>query len=113
VLGHIDFTAPIVSFEKRGDHRELLVEIPPAWESFFVEKGSVALDGISLTVNRLLRGAISLNIIPYTYERTNLRSRRVGDMVNVEADILGKYVLRYLSRRGASLEESLSRLFGK
>jgi riboflavin synthase len=112
VLGHVDFTARILSFERKGNHRELLLEIPSRWEVYFVEKGSVAVDGISLTVNRILSGILSVNIIPYTYSRTNLKRRRRGDLVNIETDIIGKYVLRYLSRREKNLEQALEDLLG-
>ncbi len=112
VLGHVDFTARILSFERRGDHRELLLEIPSRWELHFVEKGSVAVDGVSLTVNAVMPGRISINVIPHTYENTNLRYRRSGDRVNVETDLIGKYVLRYLSRREENLQSRLTDLFG-
>jgi len=112
VLGHVDFTARILSFERRGTHRELLLEIPSRWELHFVEKGSVAVDGVSLTVNAVMVGRISINVIPYTYENTNLRYRRAGDRVNIETDLIGKYVLRYLSRRDESLERNLMDMFG-
>ncbi len=111
VLGHVDFTARILSFERRGDHRELVVEIPPRWSAYFVEKGSVAIDGVSLTVNRLTDSGVSINVIPHTLERTNLKVRRAGDLVNVEVDVIGKYVLRFLSGRG-DLEEKLKGLLG-
>ncbi len=111
VLGHVDFTARILSFERRGDHRELVVEIPPRWSAYFVEKGSVAIDGVSLTVNRLTGSGVSINVIPHTLERTNLKVRRAGDLVNVEVDVIGKYVLRFLSGRG-DLEEKLKGLLG-
>jgi riboflavin synthase len=97
VLGHVDFTARILSFAPRGKHRELLISIPRDQIKFFVEKGSVAIDGISLTVNYVKDSSISINIIPHTFERTNLKKRKRGDIVNVEVDILGKYVINYLS----------------
>lgn len=96
VLGHVDFTARILSYISRGKHRELVIEIPPEWRKFFVEKGSVAVDGISLTVNYILSGGISINIIPHTFENTNLRVRKKGDPVNIEVDIIAKYVANLL-----------------
>ncbi len=110
VLGHVDFTASIVSFRNLGDHRELIVEIPPDQRKFFVEKGSVAIDGISLTVNYVRGETISINVIPHTYENTNLRIKRPGDLVNVEVDILGKYVVSYLTGKEGGLEEKLKDL---
>ncbi len=106
--GHVDFTAPIRSFTKKGEHWELVVEIKEEYRVYFVEKGSVGIDGISLTINSVRDRLISMNIIPHTYENTNLRARRVGDLVNVEVDIIGKYVVNYLRRNDAS---GLQRLF--
>jgi len=96
VLGHVDFTSKILSFLPRGKHRELIIGIPGEMRKFFVEKGSVAVDGISLTVNYIRGNSISINIIPHTYENTNLRIRRAGDLVNVEVDIIGKYVANFV-----------------
>ncbi|NPA40747.1 MAG: riboflavin synthase [Aquificae bacterium] len=111
VLGHVDFVGKILSFRNLGQHRELVVEIPPEQEKFFVEKGSVAIDGISLTVNSVENLSISINIIPHTYENTNLKFRKAGDGVNVEVDILGKYVVNYLSRASSNLMDKLRELF--
>ncbi|WP_457601186.1 riboflavin synthase [Hydrogenivirga sp.] len=110
VLGHVDFTARVLSFKSLGRHRELLIELPSDQRKFFVDKGSVAIDGISLTVNRVGEGYLSINVIPHTYENTNLRARKPGDLVNVEVDIIGKYVINYLNR-GKGLEEKLNELF--
>lgn len=96
--GHVDFTAPIVELIRRGEHWSLKVSIKEGYEVYFVEKGSVGIDGISLTINSIEGGLIHMNIIPYTYENTNLKARRIGDMVNVEVDIIGKYVVNYLSK---------------
>jgi len=102
LLGHVDFTAPIRSFRPLGRHRELKVAVPPEKRKFFVEKGSVGLDGISLTVNEVGRDFITVNVIPYTYEHTNLKFRKVGDLLNVELDIFGKYAVNYLESLGRS-----------
>lgn len=113
VQGHVDFTARIISFKNLGKHRELVIEIPTGWEKYFVEKGSVALDGISLTVNTVQGNKISINIIPHTYKHTNLKYKKVGDLLNVETDIVGKYVINYLERfssKETSLEEKLKNL---
>ncbi|WP_461828818.1 riboflavin synthase [Aquifex sp.] len=113
VQGHVDFTARITSFKNLGKHRELIIEIPHGWEKYFVEKGSVALDGISLTVNTVQGNKISINIIPHTYQHTNLKYKKVGDLLNVETDVIGKYVISYLERfssKDTSLEEKLKNL---
>ncbi|MDQ7082095.1 MAG: hypothetical protein Q9N34_03245 [Aquificota bacterium] len=109
VMGHVDFTSRILSFRPAGDHRELVIEVPGDKEVFFAPKGSVAVDGISLTVNRVGGGRISINIIPYTYENTNLRFRKAGDLVNVEVDVIARYVVN-LFRREDRLKDLLERL---
>ncbi len=94
--GHVDFTSKILLFSQRGSHWELKIFIPDEYKEYIVEKGSIGIDGISLTINYVEQNAVSINIIPHTYERTNLKHRKVGDLVNVELDILGKYVINYL-----------------
>lgn len=97
VQGHVDFTSKIKALKFLGKHYELVIEIPNDWISYIVEKGSIAIDGISLTVNYMQNNSVYINIIPHTYEKTNLRFRRNGDLVNVETDIIGKYVINYIS----------------
>lgn len=106
VLGHVDATALITSWQPEGDHWWLEVALPPTMEAWVVEKGSVAVDGISLTVARLRQGsggqalrhgsgwAIGIQIVPHTREHTNLAQRQAGERVNLEADIIGKYAAR-------------------
>ncbi len=109
--GHVDFTSPIVKLQKTGEHWSLVVEIKPGYEMYFVEKGSVGIDGISLTINKVERRFIYINVIPHTYQNTNLRFRKIGDMVNVEVDIVGKYVVNYLQRlKGGNLQSLLDNL---
>jgi riboflavin synthase len=99
VLGHVDGTGRVVRLDREGDGWRLGVEIPAALARAIVSKGSVAIDGISLTVARWHAGVAEAAIIPYTYEHTNLRDRVPGDPVNLEGDILGKYVERHLGAR--------------
>ncbi len=111
VFGHVDFVSRILVFKEAGRHRELVIEVPKGKEVFFAEKGSVAVDGISLTVNYVLDGRISLNIIPFTFENTNLKFRKVGDLVNVEVDPIARYVVRFMEiKEKKSLEELLKGL---
>ncbi len=110
--GHVDFTSPIVSLQRKGEHWLLTVQIRPGYELYFVEKGSVGIDGISLTVNKVEGKLIHMNIIPHTFENTNLRTRKPGDMVNIEVDIIGKYVVNYLQRlKSSSLQSLLEDLY--
>ena len=100
VLGHVDGVGKIRSREPAGDAQRFVVELPRALMPLVVEKGSIALDGISLTVNEIVGAdAISLMIIPETLRATTWGGRKPGDSVNVEADILGKHVARLLAHR--------------
>jgi riboflavin synthase len=100
VTGHIDGVGVIVEKRKEGDFLNLKIRIPETISRYIVQKGSIAIDGISLTVNEYLRDEIQLTLIPYTIEKTTLMDKNVGDRINVEADILGKYVEKLLGREG-------------
>lgn len=94
VQGHTDCTGRIESVTQEDTNWLLQVSFPDEWAPYIVGRGSIALEGISLTVARLERTRFTVAIIPYTWEHTNLHARRVGDAVNLEFDILGKYILR-------------------
>jgi riboflavin synthase len=96
VTGHIDGTGTITRWERQGEDHVLEVAAPAEVRPFLVFKGSVAVDGISLTVAALVRGGFRIWIIPHTYAVTALRERKVGDRVNLEADLLGKYVAQFV-----------------
>jgi len=99
VLGHVDATGRLA--ELRGDAGGywMTIETPEALDPYFIPKGSVAVDGISLTIASLAPGRIGVQIIPYTFTQTSLADAQVGDRVNLEADVLGKYVVRLLEGR--------------
>jgi riboflavin synthase len=98
VTGHVDGIGDIVEKTEERGFLQLRIRIPESVLRYVVEKGSIAIDGISLTVNDYQQGEIRMTLIPYTIEKTTLRQKRVGDRVNVEADILGKYVEKVLER---------------
>lgn len=98
VTGHVDATGIIRSRKKEGNAFVFDIKAPPEVTGFLVEKGSVALDGISLTVVDVLNDGFTVVIIPHTALVTNIGGKGPGDTVNLEADILGKYVARFLSR---------------
>jgi len=109
VTGHIDGIGVVTERRMEGDFLHLRIRIPQALTRYVVQKGSIAIDGISLTVNDCQRDWIQLTLIPYTLEKTTLVDKQVGDEVNVETDILGKYVERILDRgRGTSRGIDLS-----
>jgi riboflavin synthase len=100
VQGHIDCVSRIVAFEKKGPDFRLEVELPAEFAKYVVPKGSIALNGISLTVADVFPKSFVVWIIPYTRRHTNLDRAQVGDLVNVEFDILAKHVERLLAIRG-------------
>ena len=99
VTGHIDGVGIVQSVQTRGDFTFFSFRIAQSLGSLLVSKGSVAIDGISLTVNRCNAREFSVAIIPFTFQHTNLRARRVGDKVNVETDLIGKYVRHFVRQR--------------
>jgi riboflavin synthase len=98
VTGHIDGVGKIVRWERSGPDHLLDISAPPEVMRYVVPKGSIAVDGISLTVASAGKKDFRIWIIPHTYEVTALRDRKIGDAVNLEADLLGKYVEKFLSR---------------
>jgi riboflavin synthase len=101
VTGHIDGTGKIIRWERSGQDHVLDIAPPPEVMRYILLKGSVAVDGISLTVAEVNKKGFRIWIIPHTYEVTALRERKVGDAVNLEADLLGKYVEKFVTSRAA------------
>jgi len=99
VTGHVDGVGIVHSIDKQGDFTFFSVQLRPRLASLLVAKGSVAIDGISLTVNACNGRNFTVAVIPFTLQRTNLRARRVGDKVNLEADLIGKYVYKFMKQR--------------
>jgi riboflavin synthase len=91
VLGHIDGTGKIINIEKLPKEIKLWIELSNDLSKYVVKKGSIAIDGISLTLVDVIKNKISVCIIPHTMKITNLYSKKIGDKVNIETDILGKY----------------------
>jgi riboflavin synthase len=106
VQGHVDATGTVERLEPEGDSYWLSVRYPPALVRYIVQKGSIAVDGISLTVADLDAVRFSVQIIPFTWEHTNLRTLAVGAAVNLESDILGKYVVHAIDLGQARAVES-------
>ncbi|HVO56503.1 MAG TPA: riboflavin synthase [Dongiaceae bacterium] len=102
VLGHVDTTGRVTHLRGEGENWWYGVAVPADFARYVVSKGSITIDGVSLTVARWQDGIAEIAVIPYTYEHTNIRDRVPGDAVNLEADILGKYIERYLSGRNAA-----------
>jgi len=99
VQGHIDTTANVIAADSKGTDFHLLIEIPASGAGYFIEKGSIAVNGVSLTVASLAEDHFGLWIIPHTLEETNLGDLKAGDRVNLEYDMLAKYAERQLKNR--------------
>jgi len=97
VNGHVDGVGEVVSKAKQGESVEIKFSIPKKLSKYIVEKGSVAIDGVSLTVNSVRGNEFVVNIIPYTLEATTFGGLRKGSSVNIECDIIGKYVEKFVT----------------
>lgn len=118
VLGHVDTVGRVVRLEPEGENWWYGVEVPESFARYIVPQGSISIDGISLTVARWNGRVAEIAIIPFTWEHTNISAKKIGDAVNLEGDILGKYVERYLEARAnakpsgnLSIEELISQGF--
>ena len=94
VLGHIDGVGIIKKIEKKPKEVKIWFEVPKNLSKFIVKKGSIAIDGISLTVVDIKKNKASVCLIPHTMKVTNFHSKKIGDKLNIETDILGKYILK-------------------
>ena len=99
VQGHVDTTGRVLSIQEEATGKLVEIGFPVEFADFVIGRGSIAVDGISLTVAREAKDRFTVAIIPYTWEHTNLGSLEVGDAANLEFDMVGKYVLRHLKNR--------------
>jgi riboflavin synthase len=107
VAGHVDGTAEVLAVEKSGDSWTFRFSLPAPLARYTVEKGSIAVDGISLTVAALGESSFDVAVIPHTFTATTLGERKAGDRVNLEVDVLGKYVERLLAARLGETREAV------
>jgi riboflavin synthase len=98
VQGHVDATAAVDEIREDGDSRWMTVRFPSEIASYIVRKGSIAVDGVSLTVAGVEDQRFGVQVIPYTWAHTNFHALKAGDVVNLECDVLAKYVARALGR---------------
>ncbi|RLA95453.1 MAG: riboflavin synthase [Deltaproteobacteria bacterium] len=106
VTGHVDGTGEVLEVRRGPETMKLRIRAPEGVVRYLVEKGSVAVDGVSLTVNAVRGDEFEVMIIPYTAQRTTLSHLKGGDRVNLEADILAKYVEKFLGRPGGRIDEA-------
>jgi riboflavin synthase len=102
VLGHVDTIGRVARLDPEGENWWYGVEVPESFARYIVPQGSITIDGISLTVARWNGRVAEVAVIPFTYEHTNIRDKKIGDAVNLEGDVLGKYVERYLEARSGA-----------
>ncbi len=98
VSGHVDGMAEIVSIRKDGDSHRVRIKIPSHYSPYIAVKGSIAINGVSLTINHISDNEFEVNIIPHTWHHTTFGTRKVGDMVNFEIDMMARYVARILGK---------------
>jgi len=98
VQGHVDCTGTVKSITDKNGSWELAVNFPESYALYLIEKGSVCLNGISLTITGIQDNYLTVDIIPYTFEHTNVKNLSVGSLINIEFDSLGKYVVNYLKK---------------
>ncbi len=99
VSGHIDGKGRCKSVTKENSFYKMLIEIPSELTKYVVKKGSITVDGISLTVAEIRDNNVEIAVIPHTFENTNMKKLKSGDFVNIETDILGRYVEKFLSAK--------------
>ncbi len=100
VQGHVDTVGEISAMEKEETGWLISIRFPKEFENMIVGRGGITVEGISLTVAREEENEFTVAIIPYTWEHTNLKNKAVGDKVNLEFDVIGKYVVKYLASIG-------------
>ena len=109
VSGHIDGTGTIKAIDTKANATILTIGVEAALSRYMIEKGSVAVDGISLTINQCTTNRFEVSIIPHTWLATTLRLKKIGATVNIETDMIGKYVERFSSGRGCEKTAALNR----
>jgi riboflavin synthase len=102
VLGHVDTIGRVARLSPEGENWWYGVEVPESFTRHIVPQGSITIDGISLTLARWNGRVAEIAVIPFTYKHTNIRAKKIGDAVNLEGDVLGKYVERYLEARSGA-----------
>jgi riboflavin synthase len=105
VQGHVNALGKIKQISKTGQNWEIEVSFPPELRKYMISEGSVALDGISLTVARLTPATLTVTIIPHTLEKTSLSTKKIGDHINIEVDMIAKYIENFLRFNKDSLKQ--------
>jgi riboflavin synthase len=112
VSGHVDGTGKVVLVKSEGVGKRFDFEIPSNLSKYVIGKGSIAIDGVSLTVAQIRQNLVSISVIPYTLENTTLGQLRSGDRVNIEVDMIGKYVEKFIQVNARKMDEEWLRSKG-
>jgi riboflavin synthase len=107
VNGHVDGKARVILRKKRGDSIVFAFEVAPELARYLIEKGSVAVDGVSLTINSCDEKSFEVNLVPHSARVTNLGNLKVGDQVNLEVDVIGKYVEKFVRNMQKSTSDAV------
>ena len=99
LTGHIDFVSRVISIEKRGNSGILKFSVPQEFRKYIVKKGSIGVEGISLTVSEIKNGIVSISLIPFTLQNTNLKDKKSGSYLNIEVDMMAKYIENFIKER--------------
>ncbi len=99
VQGHVNGLGEITQINKLGENYYLEVSVPEELEKYLIDEGSIAIDGISLTIASLRGNLVGVSVIPHTWKNTNLINRKIGDKVNIETDMIAKYIEKLLSKK--------------
>ena len=102
VQGHVNGIGTISEIQKLGEDYLLKIYVPESLERYLIKEGSISINGISLTIADLYKNVVSISIIPHTWQNTNLKYKKINDLVNIEIDILAKYVEKLLNRNETS-----------
>ena len=108
VSGHIDCTGTISKVEREENAVWVYIDIPEEYLKFVIEKGSAAIDGISLTVAKVTESGFAVSVIPHTGEETTLLKKKVGNIVNIETDIVGKYIYNFIQPKKEEKKTTLT-----
>jgi riboflavin synthase len=108
VQGHVNGVGKISALQKLGENYLLKIKLPEELRRYIIKEGSIAINGISLTIADFYENEISISIIPHTWQNTNLKSKKINDSVNIEIDILAKYVEKLLNKENISSDRNIS-----
>ena len=108
VQGHVNGIGTISEIQKLGENYLLKVIVPEDLERYLIKEGSIAVNGISLTIAELNNNVVSISIIPHTWQNTNLKYKKINDKVNIEIDVLAKYVEKLLTRNNDKTEQNIT-----